>query len=974
MQTSQQLVSSFYLAYYGRPADVKGLAYWTQQLEESGGNLSDIVDAFANSAESTANFGGLTAPQHIAHLYQQLLSRSPEQAGAAYWLGEVDAGRITLAKMAISLYEGALGSDATTVQVRQQVADQFTAALAANGTGYSGLAAVEAARLVIQAANANTSAADIAGLAQAGVTLAANTSANPSILTALIGANGSLMDLLATPVGTANPLALVNLVNTIVATAAGNSASVSTLLGAKTLTDVITNLPSGVTLTSLETAIDTGGFNSGSVVINPTTPDYGGGSGEPAAPPFVVNVENDGKGMSVITFSGSATGDITVSTTETEIDGEPAIVATFSRGGFQATTKPILDDYSRIDVAEGQTLTATAAVIGEMNDIYIYGDGTVAVTALEEKLDVDLDYIVTAVLTAEVTTSADAPLYFEGYLGNAKLIISGDGVIDFIEEYGDMEDAASFEIGAGSTLILNESDADGKTATGTGAITVMFDSPRDDDYGFRGDFDSFGYDYDPSEDDFDSSKFSEDLMVTLKVTDPDGDEGTFDFSEYTNLENVDVYSVGENQELILTAAQANEVEINGEGGVTIIGVDGAQTLKVETTGTNTIDGGQGADAITLGTDTGEDVVIVFAGTAATGPAKQKDSLTLSGRYEIGDKVTVKGVATEDVTYTVVAADLAGDDAAGLSAIAAKLVLAINAATGSQVTAATTASAGMLTIEAQTAGIPFTAIISASGAETPDNTQNFSRETTTSNVAPDPGPAVAQVETVTLSGVYEVGDTVNVGGIGSVSVSYTVKAEDLTGDAVADLQAIAVKIVAAINVPSSTQATAAAIGDGKLTLTAKNTGYTIDGVGFAVTNSSYGDSTQAAARGEITKNTTTSTPAIASDSYWSTDGGTWDTIANFGTGDTLDLDGDVMLTTGAGITDGIAAVSGAELADKLTALATLVAETKTVAAFVHDGNTYVFQGDGDAGVQDSDVFIQLTGVTLTTLVDIWFGPL
>ena len=53
----QQLVSAFYLSYYGRPADAGGMAYWAQQLQLAGGNLSDIVDTFANSAESSTNFG-----------------------------------------------------------------------------------------------------------------------------------------------------------------------------------------------------------------------------------------------------------------------------------------------------------------------------------------------------------------------------------------------------------------------------------------------------------------------------------------------------------------------------------------------------------------------------------------------------------------------------------------------------------------------------------------------------------------------------------------------------------------------------------------------------------------------------------------------------------------------------------------------------------------------------------------------------
>ena len=40
-----------YLAYYGRPADPDGLAYWSDRLLDEGGNLNSIIDAFGDSQE-----------------------------------------------------------------------------------------------------------------------------------------------------------------------------------------------------------------------------------------------------------------------------------------------------------------------------------------------------------------------------------------------------------------------------------------------------------------------------------------------------------------------------------------------------------------------------------------------------------------------------------------------------------------------------------------------------------------------------------------------------------------------------------------------------------------------------------------------------------------------------------------------------------------------------------------------------------
>jgi len=47
-------VNSFYLAYYGRPADPAGLAYWSQALAQNNGDFSAIIDAFSTSAEATS--------------------------------------------------------------------------------------------------------------------------------------------------------------------------------------------------------------------------------------------------------------------------------------------------------------------------------------------------------------------------------------------------------------------------------------------------------------------------------------------------------------------------------------------------------------------------------------------------------------------------------------------------------------------------------------------------------------------------------------------------------------------------------------------------------------------------------------------------------------------------------------------------------------------------------------------------------
>ncbi|MDD3019163.1 MAG: SwmB domain-containing protein [Comamonas sp.] len=207
---------------------------------------------------------------------------------------------------------------------------------------------------------------------------------------------------------------------------------------------------------------------------------------------------------------------------------------------------------------------------------------------------------------------------------------------------------------------------------------------------------------------------------------------------------------------------------------------------------------------------------------------QVDTITLSGTYAEGDEITVSGVATDNVIYTVAAGDIGTDDAATREAIAAKLVTAINEATDKTVTAEATAN-GQLTLTATTAGTPFT----ATATETSAN-GTIAGETTTDNVA----AAVAQVNTITLSGTYAAGDKITVSGVAGAAVEYTVLAEDVTGDDAADAEAIAAKLVTAINTATGKTVTAeATAANGVLTLTATTPGTPIDA---AVTSTNPAD--------------------------------------------------------------------------------------------------------------------------------------
>ena len=161
---ANEWVQRAYVAYYGRPADPGGLAYWARRMDQEGGSLSSIIFAFGTSDEFTRRYGGLTYSQLIDTLYQQTLGRAPDAAGKDWYMSQLAAGRTTLQTITLDLLGGASGADAFTVANRLDVANHYTGKVAAGCpyggelTGVSSLGAVTfdsattwAAKLAIEA-------------------------------------------------------------------------------------------------------------------------------------------------------------------------------------------------------------------------------------------------------------------------------------------------------------------------------------------------------------------------------------------------------------------------------------------------------------------------------------------------------------------------------------------------------------------------------------------------------------------------------------------------------------------------------------------------------------------------------------------------------------------------------------------------------------------------------------------------------
>ena len=150
-------VQKLYIAYYGRPADIVGLSYWSEKLNQSGGSLDGIINAFAESTESVALYGSMTTTAaRITTIYQNILGRVPDDLGMAYYSGKIESGAFSLGRLALDVLNGATNQDAALIKNRLDVAYDFTNSLSKDTTAYAGDAASAIARTLLHGVSADT--------------------------------------------------------------------------------------------------------------------------------------------------------------------------------------------------------------------------------------------------------------------------------------------------------------------------------------------------------------------------------------------------------------------------------------------------------------------------------------------------------------------------------------------------------------------------------------------------------------------------------------------------------------------------------------------------------------------------------------------------------------------------------------------------------------------------------------------------
>lgn len=165
-------VQQMYIAYFGRPAEPGGLAWFSAMLSgmdappdipaisaryASDARLRGLVDVFSQSNESAALYPGDDSSV-VDAIYQNLFNRAPDAPGRAFWMAALANGTLSRSGAAIAIMAGAQGNDATVIDLKTRGAIQLTAALTTDiyRANYSGLPANRIARDMLATLNTET--------------------------------------------------------------------------------------------------------------------------------------------------------------------------------------------------------------------------------------------------------------------------------------------------------------------------------------------------------------------------------------------------------------------------------------------------------------------------------------------------------------------------------------------------------------------------------------------------------------------------------------------------------------------------------------------------------------------------------------------------------------------------------------------------------------------------------------------------
>ena len=132
-----QALSKVYLAYLGRPPDQSELS-----LYANGPQALAIADIVASpEASQFLRVSSDSLDERVTGVYTQMFGRRAASEEVSYWVGELEAGRVSSDQLALAVLNGAQGEDAQVISNKLKVIESFTSRLTINSdfaTAYVG--------------------------------------------------------------------------------------------------------------------------------------------------------------------------------------------------------------------------------------------------------------------------------------------------------------------------------------------------------------------------------------------------------------------------------------------------------------------------------------------------------------------------------------------------------------------------------------------------------------------------------------------------------------------------------------------------------------------------------------------------------------------------------------------------------------------------------------------------------------------
>jgi hypothetical protein len=138
-------IQQLYVAFFGRPADAGGLAYWINSLTTGAASYESIAHQFWVSPEFQKTYAGMDNRSVINAMYHNLFARDGDTGGLDYWTGWLDNHTYSLDQIIAFITKSAQAPDQSILDAKVQVANAFTSHmdLASEQSAYLGSAGMQ---------------------------------------------------------------------------------------------------------------------------------------------------------------------------------------------------------------------------------------------------------------------------------------------------------------------------------------------------------------------------------------------------------------------------------------------------------------------------------------------------------------------------------------------------------------------------------------------------------------------------------------------------------------------------------------------------------------------------------------------------------------------------------------------------------------------------------------------------------------